>query len=308
MDLGVTRPVSTRGDPGIVGGLVKAMMVDSSRVLVLDVDCEKTGLVGVDADVELRAMCSSEGRTPDGSGLSGKKYVMSGRDDVEGELIRELCLSNSVIEGTESLRSPPGKTLKSETEMLGEAREFGGPRLRFESREKSELLGTLGCMLENFDVARDEVLRVLRRFLACASFVLAALTDSGTPSHLELTLGTVDGSFCCEMAFSPIVLTFFSAACLRCCSANSSSAFCEGSFNVRKPSMPLAFFFFAVFESLELEALELDARLCDVVKLRVSKVVLMGEEMLLELVVDMAVDGRWSGSASVERDSELEVF
>jgi hypothetical protein len=63
---------------------------------------------------------------------------------------------------------------------------------------------------------------------AAASLAFAV---SGTPSHFELTFGTVDGSFCVDTPCNPTALAraifpvpAFSAACLRVLSANSSKA------------------------------------------------------------------------------------
>lgn len=105
------------------------------------------------------------------------------------------------------------------------------------------------------------------------------LIASGTPSHLELTLGTLSGNFL--LAIVPLVLTEvldgdtvpFPLPCLRCCSANCSRATWEGSFKDRNPKTELLFFFFLiVLESLELEALEVvEATLNDVVLAVVSK-------------------------------------
>jgi len=56
---------------------------------------------------------------------------------------------------------------------------------------------------------------------------------SGMPSHLELTLGTLDGSFCCATAASFAELVLFKAACFFCNSANSRKACWEGSLSVK---------------------------------------------------------------------------
>ena len=142
------------------------------------------------------------------------------------------------------------------------------------------------------------------------------LDFSGIPFHLEFTLGTVVGSFCGVMVPMPIGLPAppFSAACLRCCSANCSKADCDGSFRLKKPSMPLDFFDLddlEVFESLEVEALEeedldeLEARLGDVV-LRESNDWRIGEGSKVE--VEVGVDKRWSGSGSfVDKESEVAI-
>jgi hypothetical protein len=106
-----------------------------------------------------------------------------------------------------------------------------------------------------------------------------ALMDSGMPSHFELTLGTLAGSFGGVTLTTPTAVKVppLPAPCLRCCSANCSSAHCDGSFKVRKLSIPLAFLF---FEEVELRDEFLDvseARLGDI-RLRVSKVERRGEE------------------------------
>lgn len=86
------------------------------------------------------------------------------------------------------------------------------------------------------------------------------LMDSGTPFHLELTFGTVGGSFCgtAENGWPP-----FAAVCFRWASANCSRALCEGSFSVRKLRTP--FFFFFVDDDLDSRDTEPseDARLMD---------------------------------------------
>ena len=123
------------------------------------------------------------------------------------------------------------------------------------------------------------------RFVSLLVLVVAGAPDcrfliaSGTPSHLELTLGTLSGSFLLANVALVLTDTFdgdtvpFPLPCLRCCSANCSRATWEGSFKDRKPKTELLFFFFLnVLESLELEALDVvEATLNDVVLAVVSK-------------------------------------
>jgi hypothetical protein len=88
---------------------------------------------------------------------------------------------------------------------------------------------------------------------------------------------------------------------LRCCSANCSSADCDGSFKVKKPSIALGFFFFGALPSFDEEALE--ARLGDV-RLGVSNEGRTGDEV--EVV--LGVKSRRSVRASLDWVSEPEVF
>jgi hypothetical protein len=78
--------------------------------------------------------------------------------------------------------------------------------------------------------------------LWCSIFLRAS---SGRPSHLLFTLGTWSGSFCTEtldMLAAVGLAVFAAAAAFLCCSANCSNALVDGSFSVRKPSMPFFFF------------------------------------------------------------------
>jgi hypothetical protein len=78
--------------------------------------------------------------------------------------------------------------------------------------------------------------------LWCSIFLRAS---SGSPSHLLFTLGTWSGSFCTEtldMLDAVGLAVFAAAAAFLCCSANCSNALVDGSFSVRKPSMPFFFF------------------------------------------------------------------
>jgi hypothetical protein len=78
--------------------------------------------------------------------------------------------------------------------------------------------------------------------LWCSIFLRAS---SGSPSHLLFTLGTWSGSFCTEtldMLAAVGLVVFAAAAAFLCCSANCSKALVDGSFSVRKPSMPFFFF------------------------------------------------------------------
>jgi hypothetical protein len=77
--------------------------------------------------------------------------------------------------------------------------------------------------------------------LWCSIFLRAL---SGSPSHLLFTLGTWSGSFCTETldTLAAVGLAVFAAAAaFLCCSANCSKALVEGSFSVKKPSMPFFF-------------------------------------------------------------------
>ena len=127
-----------------------------------------------------------------------------------------------------------------------------------------------------------------------------ALMDSGMPSHFELTLGTLAGSFGGVTLTTPTAVRVppLPAPCLRCCSANCSSAHCDGSFKVRKPSIPLAFLFF--------EEVELVDELLDVLEARLGDVRLCASND--EAAWELAIDGWKSGKGSVvEGESELEV-
>lgn len=123
------------------------------------------------------------------------------------------------------------------------------------------------------------------------------LTVSGMPSHLELTFGTLSGSFL--LANVPLVFTEelegetvpLPLPCLRCCSANCSRATWEGSFIDKKLKTELLFFFFfVVLESLELEWLDgVEARLDDVVLAVVSKDGRYGDWGTSELVAEVCL-------------------
>lgn len=140
------------------------------------------------------------------------------------------------------------------------------------------------------------------------------LTVSGMPSHLELTLGTVSGSFL--LAKVPLVLTDelegetvpLPLPCLRCCSANCSSATWEGSFMDRKLKTELLFFFFFVdLESLELEWLEVvEARLDDVVLAVVSKDGRYGEGGTSELVAEICLCSCGRDASTEETCDDME--
>lgn len=93
----------------------------------------------------------------------------------------------------------------------------------------------------------------------------ADLTDSGTPSHFELTFGTVGGSFWLETVLTATGVLVLAAVCVcfRCTSASWSSAFWDGSLRVRK--LRTALFFFVddgALDSRDVEPSE-DARLVD---------------------------------------------
>jgi hypothetical protein len=107
--------------------------------------------------------------------------------------------------------------------------------------------------------------------LWCSNFLRAS---SGSPSHLLLTLGTWSGSFCTEtldMLAAAGLAVFAAAAAFLCCSANCSNALVEGSFSVRKPSIP---FFFLGF---------------------VCGCCLLCDEPRLEVVVEVAMLPPWLG-------------
>lgn len=161
--------------------------------------------------------------------------------------------------------------------------ELGGPRDSLDITENSEVFQGMAdsCEACPKDDPDDRLVSLL-----VLAVVLAVdwrfLTASGMPSHLELTLGTLSGSFLlAKVALVPPVLTEtfegdtepLPLPCLRCCSANCSSASWEGSFSDKKLKTELLFFFFLdVLESLELELLDgVEARLDDVVLTVVSK-------------------------------------
>jgi hypothetical protein len=146
-------------------------------------------------------------------------------------------------------------------DAASEAIEFGGLRVPSVMTESLEAT-------ENPEVSQEAVNCGSCDVMLCLFLVdfcdpeYRFFTDSGTPSHLELTLGTPFGSFWRTLLLmlgpDEIEAPPRSAACLRCASAYCSSATCEGSFSVKKPSTELAFFlfFFDVLESFEDPALE----------------------------------------------------
>lgn len=107
---------------------------------------------------------------------------------------------------------------------------------------------------DNLDVAWEAMLILLLLTVPLS----LDLMDSGMPSHLELTLGTLAGNFCGDTLSSTMFpAPPFSDASLRCCWANCSSAEREGSLSVRKLSTPLLFFFFLLaLGSFDVGALE----------------------------------------------------
>lgn len=162
--------------------------------------------------------------------------------------------------GFEEDESESVRSLRSSEEADGEANEFGAPRLCCVTTENADvfavglLIGWREDLLEG--AALHVLLLLLERVELCDD-----LTDCGTPSHLELTFGTVGGSLVVGTVF--IDPPLFAAFCFRCASANCSSAVWEGSFRVRKLRTP--FFFFLVDDALESrdeDPLE-DARLVD---------------------------------------------
>ena len=153
--------------------------------------------------------------------------------------------------------------------------EFGGLRVPSVKTESFESFHGAALRGEPGEVLDDRLLRVPLVDPLDVE-VRFCLTASGTPSHFELTLGTVEGSFWpTKFVEVPDWGEVLPAAvfCLRCCSANCSSASWDGSFRERKPSTELVFFFFFDddLESLEDERLGvMEARLDDV-RLVVSK-------------------------------------
>lgn len=84
--------------------------------------------------------------------------------------------------------------------------------------------------------------------------VLCLFAFSGRPSHLLLTFGTCSGSFRVDTVAAAFALLPFCCAFFRSASANCSRASAEGSFMVRKPSIPLFFFFPIPFGSVPVKA------------------------------------------------------
>lgn len=159
--------------------------------------------------------------------------------------------------------------------MEAEAMEFGGLRVPSVNTENLESFHGAALRGEPGEPRDDKLLR-LSLVDPLDVEVRVCFTASGMPSHLELTLGTVGGSFWPTKFIEALdcgeVLPA-AAFCLRCCSANCSRATWDGSFRERKPSTELVFFFFFDddFESLEEERLGvMEARLDDVT-LAVSK-------------------------------------
>lgn len=174
--------------------------------------------------------------------------------------------------------------------------ELGGPRDSSVLTENSEVFhgSAESCEpCEPKDCPDERLLSLLVQVVVAAE--CRFFTASGTPSHLELTLGTLAGSF--WLTIVPLVLMEelegdtvpLLLPCLRCCSANCSRATWEGSFRDKKPKTELLFFFFLdVLESLELELLEVvEARLDDVVLTVVSKDGRYGEEGTTGLVAEV---------------------
>lgn len=185
--------------------------------------------------------------------------------------------------------------------------ELGGPRDSSDMTENSEVFhgSAENCEpCEPNEVPDDRLVSLLVLVLVVA-VDCRFLTESGMPSHFELTLGTSAGSFL--LANVPLVLIDefegdvvpLPLLCLRCCSANCSRATCDGSFSDKKPNTELLFFFFFddVLESLELRLLDgVEARLDDVVLAEVSKDGRWGDEETSELVVERY---RCSGGCAV---------
>jgi hypothetical protein len=101
-----------------------------------------------------------------------------------------------VVDGDGDEDRDLARIARSDTDGAGEATELGG------FREPSVMIDAF----EMFHVpALDWELCELWDSTLCLFFLLAALdfgclflTDSGTPSHLEFTLGTLSGSFFAE--------------------------------------------------------------------------------------------------------------
>lgn len=110
--------------------------------------------------------------------------------------------------------------------------ELGGPRDSSDMIENSEVLRAKAENCDCCDPNEDPDERLVSLLVLVVTFVADCrfLTESGIPSHLELTLGTSAGSFL--LAKVPLVLTEefegdvvpFPLPCLRCCSANCSRA------------------------------------------------------------------------------------
>jgi hypothetical protein len=200
-------------------------------------------------------------------------------------------------------------------ELVVDTMEFGGLRLLpSDDMDRTEPLVALDAlgMTKNLEVAEDDA--VLLLLLILDSLSLALRCASGIPSHFELTLGTLAGSFWGET--DPRAIEFpidpFSEASFRCCSANSSRAECEGSFKAKNPSTPF-FFFFGAFESFDEEALE--ARLAVLeppdVLLRSERVLLLGSKFGRagdDALLELGVDSRWSAVVSLDGVLEDEVW
>jgi hypothetical protein len=161
--------------------------------------------------------------------------------------------------------------------------ELGGPRDSLDITENSEVFQGIADICETWPKEDPDDRFVSLLVLAVVLAVdCRFLTASGMPSHLELTLGTLSGSFLLAKVppVAPVLTEAFegdteplSLLCLRCWSANCSRASWEGSFSDKKLKTELLFFFFlGVLESLELELLDVvEARLDDVVLAVVSK-------------------------------------
>lgn len=115
---------------------------------------------------------------------------------------------------------------------LLEAIEGGGPRDSVDMTENSELFHGKAEICEPFDSTEDPDERFvsLLVLLAVAAMDCRFLTASGMPSHLELTLGTLSGSFLLAK-LAPVLteddegdIVPFPLPSLRCCSMNCSRA------------------------------------------------------------------------------------
>lgn len=110
--------------------------------------------------------------------------------------------------------------------------EGGGPLDSLDMTENSEVFHGMAERCEAFDPNEDPD----DRFASLLVLVIVGapdcrfLTASGMPSHLELTLGTLSGSFLLARLALVLIeelegdVVPFPLPCLRCCSANCSRA------------------------------------------------------------------------------------
>jgi hypothetical protein len=208
------------------------------------------------------------------SGLFGEMCVTCGSNDADGKFNGDVSGDS---EGPESLRLS-----RSTLEVMGDARELGGPRLASEAIEIPEVL-RLELYLDASCESQEAELDLL-----LDTELLGDLTEFGMPSHLELTLGTVAGSFCRDIPWRPTGVAPLVAICLRCDSAYCSRASWDGSFMARKLSTPFFFFLddFALFDVVPLEEARLvDADQDDVILLESEE----GQPLVVVVVVVVVV-------------------